>query len=156
MPASQIARELQAIGHDISERQVRKDVGNGADASSASAYLKWKSDNEIRAPRKTPGNTTLSQLREEKIRKEIELLTERHLAQQRDNRVRAGELVERAIVREDMTKAANKAVAVMVQKFETELPPKLDGAPADKIAEANRAAIREVRLILSQPEAYAG
>jgi hypothetical protein len=66
-----------------------------------------------------------------------------------------GEYVERARVRADMTTAATKAVAVLTQKFETELPPKADGMPAAEIAKLNRAAIREVRIILSQPEAYA-
>lgn len=66
-----------------------------------------------------------------------------------------GSLVERAKVRQDMTKAANKAVAVLVQKFETELPPKQDGMPAARIAEMNRAALLEVRTILAQPQAYA-
>jgi hypothetical protein len=150
-----IVRELTAIGHPLSRQQVSKDVANGAPTTSAVEYLAWKSANEQRAPRRSGGNATLAKLREEKIRKEIELLTERHLAEKRENQVRAGELVERAQVRSDMDKAANKAVAVLVQKFETELPPKQDGMPADKIAEMNRAAIYQVRLILSQPGTYA-
>jgi hypothetical protein len=65
-----------------------------------------------------------------------------------------GEYVERTKVRADMTAAASKAVAVLTQKFETELPAKQDGMPAAEIAKLNRAAIREVRIILSQPETY--
>jgi hypothetical protein len=153
--AAGIARELTAIGNPLSRQQVSKDIANGAPITSAVEYLAWKSANEQRSPRRVVGNASLAKLREEKIRKEIELLTERHLAEKRENQVRAGELVERSLVRSDMDKAANKAVAVLVQKFETELPPKQDGMPADKIAEMNRAAIHEVRLILSQPGAYA-
>ncbi len=66
-----------------------------------------------------------------------------------------GELVERAQVRADMTKASARAIAVLTQKFETELPPKQDGMPAADIATMNRAALHEARLILSQPDAYA-
>jgi hypothetical protein len=66
-----------------------------------------------------------------------------------------GRLVSRDQVRADMTSAASKACAIMQQKFETELPPKEEGMPAEKIADMNRSALREVRTILSQPNAYA-
>jgi hypothetical protein len=66
-----------------------------------------------------------------------------------------GGLVELSAVHEAQDRCCSKAVAVLTQKFETELPPKQDGMPAEKIAELNRAALDQVRFILSKREAYA-
>ena len=66
-----------------------------------------------------------------------------------------GDLVEIAAVHEQQAQCVAKAVAVLVQKFETELPPKQDGMPAARIAELNRAALDEVRAILAKRETYA-
>jgi hypothetical protein len=65
-----------------------------------------------------------------------------------------GSLVELSAVHEAQDRCCSKAVAVLAQKFETELPPKQDGMPAEKIAEMNRTALDQIRVILSKREAY--
>lgn len=65
-----------------------------------------------------------------------------------------GELVPISEVHAQQDQCCAKAVAVLVQKFETELPPKQDGMPAAKIAEMNRDALDQVRAILSKKETY--
>jgi hypothetical protein len=77
------------------------------------------------------------------------LIAEKKLA------VLEGELVDINTVTEQQDRCCARAVAVLQQKFETELPPKQDGLPAVKIAEMNRKALDQVRAILSQEEAYA-
>lgn len=69
--------------------------------------------------------------------------------------VMEGELVPIADVHEQHAQCASKAVAVLTQKFETELPPKQDGMPAERIAEMNRKALDEVRAVLGRKESYA-
>ena len=122
--------------------------------TSAAAYLAWKSENSLRTPRKAGEKPSLAALKEKKLKLEIGVLEERQIEQRRKNAREAVELVERIQVRADMSTAANKAMAILQQKFETELPPKQDGLPAEKIAEMNRDALLEVRTILSQPTAY--
>lgn len=66
-----------------------------------------------------------------------------------------GGVVEIEKVHESVDRCCAKAAAVLTQKFETEMPPKQDGLPAEKIAAMNRDALDEVRGILGKPEAYA-
>lgn len=66
-----------------------------------------------------------------------------------------GQLVKIDEVHAQQDRCCSRAVAILVQKFETELPPKLDGCPAVDIATANRAALDEVRLMLGKKETYA-
>jgi hypothetical protein len=54
----------------------------------------------------------------------------------------------------DWQRVASKVIAIWTQKFETELPPKLDGAPAQKIAEANRKAIDEAKALMQLDSSY--
>ena len=65
-----------------------------------------------------------------------------------------GDLVPIAEVYAQQDQAVAKARAVMTQKFHTELPPKQDGMPAEKIAELNRKALDDVLTILSKRETY--
>lgn len=65
-----------------------------------------------------------------------------------------GKLVEIERVHEQHTAIYSKVRAILVQKFETELPPKQDGLPAEKIAEMNRTALDEVLAILGKEESY--
>lgn len=149
MTSKELARQLSAAGHAIAPDTVRKAWGQGAPRNSATAFLRWHA-----ARAKRSADPDLQDSKKRKIDLEIEILEQRLVAETRDNQIRAGELVERSKVRADITKAASKAVAILQQKFETELPPKQDGLPAEKIAEMNRVALLEVRNILSQPGAY--
>ena len=151
---TEMAAALAKQGHDLSRQQISKDRDRGADMSSAIAFLKWKAANSEREPRKVATDPDLHELKRQKIKKEIAVLEQRFIAEQRDNRIRDGELVERAVVRADQAKIAAKVVAVMMQKFETELPPKQDGLPAAEIAAMNRKALHEIRTILSTPGVY--
>lgn len=85
----------------------------------------------------------------DRLKRAQALIAEKELAQME------GDLVEIAAVHEQQAQCVARAVAVLVQKFETELPPKQDGMPAARIAELNRAALDEVRAILAKRETYA-
>lgn len=149
MTSKRMAEELGAAGYTIAPDTIRKAWSAGAPRHSLTAFLRWR---EARA--RKPGNPELQESRKHKIDLEIKILEQRLITETRENRRRSGELVERAVVRADVLKAASIARAVLIQKFETELPPKQDGLPAERIAEINRAAIHEVCVILSSPEAW--
>ncbi len=149
MTSKKLSEQLAAVGHAIAPDTIRKNWGKGAPRNSAEAYMRWTQKNGGK-----PGNTDLQELKRQKVEKEIAVLEQRRIAEERDNRIRDGELVERAVVRTGQAKIASKAVAVMIQKFETELPPKQDGLPAAEIAAMNRKAIHEIRVILSTPGVY--
>ncbi len=61
-----------------------------------------------------------------------------------------GNVVTLPAVQDDQRQIANKLAAVLRTKFETELPPKLDGAPTLKIAEKNREALDQCFRILTE------
>lgn len=88
------------------------------------------------------------------VREQTALTKVRREREEIEARTRAGELIEVAKVREELGMACAKAMAVLQQKFETELPPKQDGMPAEKIAAMNRTALDDIRKILSTPGTY--
>ena len=151
MTSKELSQELTAIGHAISGETIRKDWTKGAPRCSAGAYLRWRAKNAEKSGR---GDPALRELKAEKLTEEIAVLKIRR--QLDDNRlaVEQGKLVEISKVHEAQDRCCARAVAILVQKFETELPPKEDGLPAEKIAEMNRAALDEVRAILSKRETY--
>lgn len=149
MSATAIAARLAEVGHPISRQQVSKDIAKGADDSSAEAYLASKQALEQRAPRKLNGNQKLASLREQKITEEIAVLKVRRALDEKKLAEAEGRLVETETVHDEHRRIVAKVRAVLTQKFETELPPKLDGSPAVAIADANRKALDEVFAIFN-------
>ena len=150
MTSSKLSKELAAIGRDITPAGVRAAWAIGAPRSTAKAFLKWR---EAKA-KKREAAPELKALREKKITKEIALLEEKTIAEKRENQLRAGELCKISEVHEHADRCLAKARAVLTQKFETELPPKQDGMPAEKIAELNRIGLDQVFKILSEIRTY--
>lgn len=145
---------LAQIGHEVTSRQVRKDFARGAPKTSPEDYVTWLQANEQREPRKGKGNPGLAALREQKLTEEIAVLKIKKAQGEAALAEQAGRLVEIEKVHDQSRRVFAKVRAVLTQKFETELPPKLDGCPAVDIAEANRKALDEVFAILST-ETYA-
>jgi len=148
MTCKELAEKVGALGTIISPETIRKDWAKGAPRGSAEGYLRWREKN-IRK-----GDPEARDLKAEKLRKEIELLTERHLGEKRSNEIESGELVRIEEVHAKLAQCVARARAVIVSKFETELPPRQDGMPAERIAELNRAALDEVFAILGRKETY--
>lgn len=65
-----------------------------------------------------------------------------------------GKIVDVEVAHAAEDRCIAKARAVLVQKFETELPPKQDGMPAAKIAELNRQALDQIFAILGDMKTY--
>lgn len=150
-----VVRELAKRGIHVTRQQVAKYAKRAErDFVSADDFLEWQRTNEERSPRVLAGNKSLAELREEKLRGEVALLAERLEAQKRENAIQSGRLVVIEEVYAQQDQAVGKARAVLMQKFGTELPPKQDGMPAEKIAELNRRALDEVFAILSKRETY--
>lgn len=127
MTCKELAEKLAALGTVISPETIRKDWGKGAPRGSAEAYLRWR-EKHIKQ-----GNPEVRDLKAEKIRKEIELLTERHLGEKRENEIAAGELIRTADVIAARKSRMAKIRAQLDSKLRVDLPARLAGQPAEVI-----------------------
>lgn len=127
MTCKELAEKLAALGTVISPETIRKDWGKGAPRGSAETYLRWRKKHIKQ------GNPDVRDLKAEKIRKEIELLTERHLGEKRENEIAAGELIRTADVIAARKSRMAKIRAQLDSKLRVDLPARLAGQPAEVI-----------------------
>ena len=114
---SQIA---QALG--ISTRRVTQLIKDGLPVDSIAAAEKWRAD-------KAQGDSTVEALRAERIRL-VRAQAERHEV---ENEVRRGELLPIGTVQRDCVTVCSRARDRFL-RMSNDLPPRLEGLPADKIA----------------------
>lgn len=127
MTCKELAEKLAGLGTVISPETIRKDWAKGAPRGSAESYLRWR-EKHIKV-----GNPEARDLKAEKIRKEIELLTERHLGEKRANEIAAGELVRTADVIAARKSRMAKIRAQLDAKMRVDLPARCAGQPAEVI-----------------------
>lgn len=145
MTAKDLAAKLAELGHIIAPETVRKDWGKGAPRTSAETYLRWREKN-IRV-----GNPEARDLKAEKIRKEIELLTERHLGEKRANEIEAGELWRKSEVLAAYKSTLAKVRAQLDAKLRVDLPARCAGQPAEVIEAAIGEALDAAYAAISEP-----
>ena len=145
MTCKELAEKLAALGTVISPETIRKDWGKGAPRGSAEAYLRWREKN-IKV-----GNPEVRDLKAEKIRKEIELLTERHLGEKRNNEIEAGELWRKSEVLAAYKSTLAKVRAQLDAKLRVDLPARCAGQPAEVIEAAIGEALDAAYAAISQP-----
>lgn len=138
MTCKEIAAKLADLGTVISPETIRKDWAKGAPRGSAEAYLRWREKHIAKDGR---GSQEVRDLKAEKTRKEIELLTERHLGEKRANEIEAGELWRKSDVLAARRSSAAKVRAVLDSKLRVELPARLAGRSAEEIAVEIEAAL---------------
>ena len=114
----QIAEALQ-----ISPRRVSQLILDGMDVSSIEAAEKWRAE-------KKAGDSSVEALRSERI---LLIRAQRHRAEI-ENDVRSGELLEKGNVRADCIRVTTLARDRFL-RLSHDLPPKLEGLSADRIAQ---------------------
>ena len=130
MKSSDLSKKLAAVGEAISPETIRGDWAHGAPRSSAASYLKWR---QARAKRTGRGDPMLRKLKADKLRGEICILADRHKAEEREHRQKAGELISRAWIAQRISIAAGKVDSLRL-KSEAEDPLKFAAAAGDVAA----------------------
>ena len=97
------------------------------------------------------GNPEVRDLKAEKIRKEIELLTERHLGEKRNNEIEAGELWRKSEVLAAYKSTLAKVRAQLDAKLRVDLPARCAGQPAEVIEAAIGEALDAAYAAISKP-----
>jgi hypothetical protein len=149
MTSTQLSEKLAALGRSTSAGTIRKHWAAGAPRHSTAAFIRWLSKNT--GSRNDP---RLADLRREKLLAEIELLEQRRISEERDNREQALRYVEATTVRADRAHAAEVVVRTLEAAFVLRLPEQVGERPAAEIAAAYKKALHEIRVILSTPGVY--
>lgn len=130
MTCKELASKLAEIGTIISPETIRKDWAKGAPRGSAEAYARWRAEHIKK------GDPETRDLKAEKLRKEIELLTERHKGEVRANEVESGELWRKSDVIAARKASCAKIRAMLDSKLRVDLPARCAGQPAEVIEAA--------------------